>query len=240
MKHKLLGLALAAGLSAVPLSAQASGRALTCWDISGQKHNLNPLLLMAIGSVESSLREGIASRNTNGSYDLGIMQINTIHLPYFKKMGYSRHDLQHNSCKNIIAAGYLLKSSIKRYGYNVNGIGGYHSNTPHLRIKYGRKVLKEYNRLASLYGKSRARQNYVTINPTQSQAQAKLQQVNGRRTNQTILTAQIRGSQNPIAIRRQAVPTNQQYVVLRQNEPVSKQALMQPVGLQVKRFRRSG
>lgn len=144
-KFKLYSASLTtfAALSIIPLTAQANN----CWSLSAQKHKIDPLLLMAYGTVESSLRGGIESRNTNGSYDLGIMQINTIHLPYFKKMGYSRSDLKNDNCKNIMAAGYLVKDSFRRYGYNINGIGGYHSNTPHLRLSYAKKVLREYNKL---------------------------------------------------------------------------------------------
>lgn len=192
-KQTLTGVALATVLAATPFTTNAANvtKSWTCWDASAKKHGLNPLMLMAIGSVESSLREGIASRNTNGSYDLGIMQINTIHLPYFNKMGYSRHELQYNSCKNIMAAGYLLKTSIKKYGYNVNGIGGYHSNTPHRRIAYGRKVLKEYYRLSNKYyglAKRLPQQpKYITV---KSSPNRQIQRVNPTRVQYVVKQSQ--------------------------------------------------
>ena len=143
--------------------SSAGAFAKTCWDLSAEKHGLDAWLLFAIASVESEFSEGITATNTNKSTDIGIMQINSIHLPYFAKLGYTRHELQYDSCKNIMAAGYLLKASINRYGLNIHGIGGYHSNTPHLRIAYGRKVLNRYKELTQAYGNNRSAfsfQNY--------------------------------------------------------------------------------
>lgn len=128
------------------------GFATTCWDKAGQTYGLDPWLLLSIALTESSFKEGIKSKNTNGTYDLGLMQINTIHTKYFsEKFGLTQADLQYNSCAGVMAAGHLLKQSIQRYGYNIDGIGGYHSRTPHLRKKYGNKVIKNYNQLVSKY-----------------------------------------------------------------------------------------
>lgn len=122
-----------------------------CWDYAASKFNLDPWLLFAIGSVESSFNEGISSKNSNNTYDLGLMQINSIHIPYFQRMGLNRNDLQNDTCKNIIAAAHLLRQSINKYGYNIDGIGGYHSNTPRLRRNYGQKVINHYNTLVDRY-----------------------------------------------------------------------------------------
>lgn len=123
----------------------------TCWDYVGKKFNLDPWLLLSIALTESSFQNGIKSKNSNGSYDLGLMQINTIHKNFFEKRGLSQYELQYDSCKNVIAAGVLLRQSINKYGYNIDGIGGYHSNTPKLRRAYGNKVIKNYNSLVNMY-----------------------------------------------------------------------------------------
>lgn len=131
-------------------SAMANGT-YTCWDYAASKFNLDPWRLFAIAAVESNYRVGIKSRNTNNTYDLGLMQINTIHLPHFNKVGMTANDLQYDSCKNIVAAAYLLKRSINKYGDNIDGWGGYHSNTPSLRKRYGRKVDLKYKELVTRY-----------------------------------------------------------------------------------------
>lgn len=125
--------------------------AYTCWDYVGQKFNVDPWLLFSIAQTESTFRNGLKSRNSNGSYDLGLMQINTIHLPHFSKHGLNEEALRYDACRNVISAGSLLRQSINKYGYNIDGIGGYHSNTPHLRRAYGRRVIENYNHLVNIY-----------------------------------------------------------------------------------------
>ena len=56
----------------------------SCVKKSSIHYKLNPLVLKAILKVEGG-KIGTVSKNTNGSYDLGLMQINTIHLPDIKK-----------------------------------------------------------------------------------------------------------------------------------------------------------
>ena len=68
--------------------------AYTCWDYVGQKFNVDPWLLFSIAQTESTFRNGLKSRNSNGSYDLGLMQINTIHLPDFSKHGLNENDFK--------------------------------------------------------------------------------------------------------------------------------------------------
>ena len=125
--------------------------AYTCWDYVGQKFNVDPWLLFSIAQTESTFRNGLKSRNSNGSYDLGLMQINIIHLPCFSKYGLNEEALRYDACRNVISAGSLLRQSINKYGYNIDGIGGYHSNTPHLRRAYGKRVIENYNHLVNIY-----------------------------------------------------------------------------------------
>ena len=146
----IIGFSMNISLYAYGQSPQ-NNQTINCWDYAGNKFNVDPWLLFSIASVESSFQEGIQSKNTNGTYDLGLMQINTIHVPRFAQANLDRHALQHDTCKNIIAAAYLLKQSINTYGYNIDGIGGYHSRTPHLRRAYGQKVINRYNELVRRY-----------------------------------------------------------------------------------------
>ena len=125
--------------------------AYTCWDYVGQKFNVDPWLLFSIAQTESAFTNGLKSKNSNGSYDLGLMQINTIHLPHFSKHGLNEETLRYDACRNVISAGSLLRQSINKYGYNIDGIGGYHSNTPHLRRAYGKRVIDNYNQLVNVY-----------------------------------------------------------------------------------------
>ena len=123
----------------------------TCWDKAAHKYKLDAWMLLAIGATESAFRTGIEAKNTNKTSDLGLMQVNTIHIPYFRKAGISPQELQYNSCTNIYAAADILRQCINKYGNNIDGVGCYHSQTPSLRRSYGRKVLNKYKELVNTY-----------------------------------------------------------------------------------------
>jgi lysozyme-related protein Hpa2 len=113
-----------------------------CFDEAAAYQHVNPTILRGIRIVENAEGNPYAvGRNKNGSVDLGMMQINSIHLPELKKFKIHRRDLM-NSCKNIYVAAWLLRRQMDRHGNNWVAVGGYHSNTPALRAQYAAKVQK--------------------------------------------------------------------------------------------------
>ena len=146
--YKRLLITAAAGIFALS-SAQAAP--LNCWDMAGKKFNIDPWLLLAIADVETGLTSRSFNKNSNGSYDLGLMQVNTIHLKELSKYGINGKHLLDNDCVGIYVAAMLLKRSTDKYGMNIDGIGGYHSGTPSKRRAYGRKVLRSYANLVDKY-----------------------------------------------------------------------------------------
>ncbi len=48
-----------------------------CFDDAGKKYGINPALLEGIARVESNLNPKAMNRNTNGTTDIGLMQINS-------------------------------------------------------------------------------------------------------------------------------------------------------------------
>lgn len=93
-------------------------------------------------------RNGMANRNTNGTYDYGVMQINSSWLPQIKPYGFTRHDLQYNSCKNVEVGTWILSQSIAS-GTNLwSGVGNYHSHTPHFNQSYREKIRAYYQQIS--------------------------------------------------------------------------------------------
>jgi hypothetical protein len=81
------------------------------------------------------------NRNTNGSVDVGIMQINSVHFKSLKdKFGIDPSYLVHHNCANIFYAAHILRESINREGTFWKGVGSYHSRTEDLNLKYQRKI----------------------------------------------------------------------------------------------------
>jgi len=65
---------------APPAAANPSAGALpwnACFDAAARHYRLHPALLRAIARQESGMNPRAIGKNTNGTLDLGLMQINT-------------------------------------------------------------------------------------------------------------------------------------------------------------------
>lgn len=74
-------------------------------------------------------------RNANGTQDLGIAQINTIHLGTLRQHGIQPEHLM-NACVGTYVAAWHLAGVVAVHGNNWRGIAAYHSLTPHFNQKY--------------------------------------------------------------------------------------------------------
>ncbi len=92
------------------------------------------------------------SPNANSTMDLGPMQINTIHVPQFERMGVPRAALTRNACVNIAAGTMILARRLSETPNNPwRGVGNYHSKTPAYHRRYMRRIKKAYIRLLGTY-----------------------------------------------------------------------------------------
>ena len=108
--------------------------------------SLPPRVLPAIQAVEGG-RVGMASKNTNGSEDLGLMQVNTLWLPLISRhTGMSREALRdkliNDACFNIAVGGAILKFYLhETRGDLLAAVGNYHSHTPLRHRAYQTRVV---------------------------------------------------------------------------------------------------
>ena len=118
---------------------------LACMALVAQLYSLPPRVLPSIQAVEGG-GPGTVHRNTDGSDDLGVMQINTLWLPALSR--YTRLDpaevrdrLLRRPCFNIAAAGLILRTYLdETRGDLMRAVGNYHSHTPLLNQTYQAKV----------------------------------------------------------------------------------------------------
>jgi len=119
-----------------------------CWVDASERYNVPIDLLYAVARVETGNRSQIVSKsNKDGSYDIGLMQINSSHLKRLSKYGISEKDLLNNACLNLHVGAWLLSDSIKRHGYNWKGVGAYNAASNDKRKVYTKKVISMYGNI---------------------------------------------------------------------------------------------
>jgi soluble lytic murein transglycosylase-like protein len=113
-----------------------------CVTAASGYHQVNPNVLKAILIVESNLDIQAMSVNKNGTVDVGIAQINSVHFPELSKFGITPKHLM-NACVSTYVAAWHLKKQIASYGNTWYAVGAYHStNQPHNR-RYAQRVFKQ-------------------------------------------------------------------------------------------------
>jgi soluble lytic murein transglycosylase-like protein len=108
---------------------------------AGNYYNVAPWLLWAVGKVESGHNPYAVNKNKNGTYDIGIMQINSIHLSRLSKYGITKQKL-FDSRTNIYAGAMILRECIDKYGNNWNAVNCYNGMSKENRVyfTYAKKV----------------------------------------------------------------------------------------------------
>lgn len=123
-----------------------------CWEETARRYNIEPELLQAIAAVESGYRpEAINPANRNGTRDIGLMQINSIHLPRLLQSGITEERLLREPCLSVEVAASILAEFIQRFGYNWTAVGAYNAGTgperEALRMRYAEKIWSRYEAL---------------------------------------------------------------------------------------------
>lgn len=123
-----------------------------CIVVAAKHFNINPLVIKAIARVEGG-GIGTMSKNTNNTYDMGVMQINTIHLPAIKKAypAITWEDIAFKPCVNVGIGAWILRQRLDETDDFWKGVAHYHSKTPKHRDRYLRLVRTQYSRLLKHY-----------------------------------------------------------------------------------------
>ncbi len=114
--------------------------------------HLPPRILPVIAHIEGG-RAGLVQPDTNGTFDLGVMQVNTIwvgpiarraHLP----PAVAEAKLVSDPCFNIAAAALILRVYLaETHGAILPAIGDYHSHMPALNRAYVEEAEAQADRM---------------------------------------------------------------------------------------------
>lgn len=104
-------------------------------------------VIVSVLAVEGG-KVGMAKRNTNGTFDYGPMQINTVWLNKIRPYGYTLEQIQNDPCANVMVGTWILSREIAYSGNFWWGVGSYHSATVPLNQAYQTKVAYAYDLLS--------------------------------------------------------------------------------------------
>ncbi|MDR1658266.1 MAG: lytic transglycosylase domain-containing protein, partial [Deltaproteobacteria bacterium] len=112
-----------------PAKGRLSPVTFECLADSSQKFEVPLAVLLLIMETEAG-SVGVVSQNTNGSRDLGPMQINSLWLEPLQQLGLEEADVRDNGCVNLAVGAWILRSHLRRSGSVTSAIKDYHSRTP--------------------------------------------------------------------------------------------------------------
>jgi hypothetical protein len=155
------------GLAAAVLAAVLAGTAKAgdapsdqptirgCITAAAEVYRLPPAVLVILLNVEGGSL-GRVSPNTNGTVDIGPIQVNEIWLPevaahWNATIADAYKALRDSFCANVEAGAWILRRGLDEARGNFwEGVGYYHSHTPEHKNRYLREVLRQVLRLRAL------------------------------------------------------------------------------------------
>lgn len=117
-------------------------------------HQVNPHVLRAILRVESGLNPRAINRNKNGTLDVGIGQMNSMHFPALAQQGIAPVHLL-DECVGTYVAAWHLAGILRKHGNHWDGIARYHSSTPYFNYRYQILLSNELVRAGVIEGRIR-------------------------------------------------------------------------------------
>lgn len=122
-----------------------------CWQLAASRYHVDPLLLYAIAKVESNLNPNARNINGDGSQDIGLMQINSRHLPALARFGITERHLITQPCTSVMVGAWILAGFIQEKGYGWQAVGAYNAGAKpgrdERRTRYALAVWRYYGDL---------------------------------------------------------------------------------------------
>lgn len=136
----------------LPLLIISQSVSAFCFDEAGRYYNVDPKLLEAIATVESSLNPSAYNENKNSdgkilSRDFGLMQINSSWFDKLSDFNVNEQNV-YEPCFNVSLGAWVLSANFASHGYNWNSVGAYNAGfskrTEDARKIYIQKVKSAY------------------------------------------------------------------------------------------------
>ena len=133
-------------LTLLTVAAVAPSTASACWEEAASRYGVSAQLLYAVARAESDLNPAAVNldhRKRTGTYDIGLMQINSSHLPNLSRYGITERDL-YQPCTNIMVGAWLLAEQFSRQGVSWESVGAYNAACTQLKDNACRAARSTY------------------------------------------------------------------------------------------------
>lgn len=124
-----------------------------CFDQAAAEYGISSDLLKPIAEHESGNNPTAIHYNKNGSYDFGMMQINS---SWYGALGYDRWMALGNACYNVKVGAWILSQCVRRFGYTWEAVGCYNAGSAAIskgkRTEYAWKIYNALRRAGTKRG----------------------------------------------------------------------------------------
>ncbi|MGY0195315.1 lytic transglycosylase domain-containing protein [Leptothrix sp. BB-4] len=134
----------------VPVLANTESVEPACFEEAGARHGIAPVLLEAIALQESSMNANARNRNRDGSWDVGLMQINSRWFPTLARYGINPDQLW-DPCVSAHVGAWILAGNFQRLGTNWDAVGAYNARDPLLRRRYAQAISRKVELISIQY-----------------------------------------------------------------------------------------
>lgn len=122
-----------------------------CVDPAAAFHRVNPNILRAIIMEESRGKAQTITRNTDGSVDVGLTGINSIHFGMLATKGVPSHQLR-DGCTAVYVGAWLYSKKVAKYGNTWRAVGAYHSESGYHGVRYRIRIFNHLVDMGMLAG----------------------------------------------------------------------------------------
>ena len=130
---------------------QAQPKNDECVPYAAAFHQVSDSVLRAILLVESGMNPNTINKNANGTIDLGLGGMNSVHFQELAKFGIAPVHLL-NACVATYVTAWQLKKQFTQYGVTWFAIGAYHSITPYFNQRYQILIYNQLLKIHALQG----------------------------------------------------------------------------------------
>lgn len=115
-----------------------------CFEEAGAMYGVSPRLLWAIAKVESGFNPSAVNYNQNGTYDFGVMQINSM---WRRSLGKNIWQALGDPCINVKVGAWILAQCIQKHGYTWKAVGCYNASSEYKGMLYIKRVYGELKKI---------------------------------------------------------------------------------------------